>query len=174
MNKGEWEEESELEEIRKDNEILEARLRERGGATGFGGDMDPRLRNEFLRHVLAFEEMSEGPKRTIRSLFPDDFDFPAPESMTPEALEKKLDEILDVLEANLIVLELQAGLQAVDAYKYFLGSVMDSEISLERIPDMWLHLDGCDGSCPDCFQNGCCETGQEMYPDGCGPSDGQE
>ena len=37
---------------------------------------DPKLKNAFLKNVIAYEEADKEPPRPIRSLFPENFEFP--------------------------------------------------------------------------------------------------
>jgi hypothetical protein len=51
----ESEEDREKEQLERENEILEAELREEGGTIGAAMGLDPRQHNEFLRYVMAYD-----------------------------------------------------------------------------------------------------------------------
>ena len=151
--------------LRLDNELLRRRL-EALGAMGYEFDSDdPKLENQFLNYVLSFEEMHQGPQIPLRSIFPDDFEFPPASSMTDEQLAAKLDAITDILASRSIVIDTVGDLPDNLLYKYVLEEIDDLEIPLEMPEGTVHHLDGCDGSCPDCFQRDYCEVKDQTWGD---------
>jgi hypothetical protein len=163
-SEGEHEEEDagDDEALRLDNEILKSRIEAAGGVTVSAENLPPGLENEFLQHVLDFEESENGPKRPLRDVFPEGFEFPAADSMNDEELTRKLDAMLDILDQNGVVLELQPEVPDRAAYGYLLEELDEVELPLENPAGMTLHLTGCTGGCDDCFQRPWCKTPDEL------------
>jgi hypothetical protein len=129
-------------------------------------DLDPKIHNAFLHHVNAFEDLSKQPQRPIQSFFPEGFSFPPVESMTREQLAEKLDAICEVLANFGIDVQLRPNLPDEYVYKYLVDEVIPHETTL---PDNGFGIshviDGCTGSCEDCFQAKFCDVRDEIYGD---------
>jgi hypothetical protein len=161
----EWEKEFSKERLREENERLRKEIENQGGLFSKSSAMTPEMENEFLRHIMDFEEADRLPKRTIRSLFPDDFEFPQPDGMKRKELSAKLNQILLILEDHGICLDLIGKIPDAVVYNHIVQDALNDEIPLE-IPDGFrYHIDGCDGYCPECFQRPYCETGKDPWPE---------
>jgi hypothetical protein len=151
--------------LRLDNELMRRRLQSLG-ALGYKFDRDdPKLENEFLKYVLEFEEMREGPHVSLQSIFPDDFEFPPAVSMTEAQLAAKLDAICEILATRDIVVEPVGNLPDPVLYEYVVNEIRTLQIPLESPEGLTFHLDGCDGNCPDCFQRDYCDVKDETWED---------
>lgn len=148
-----------------DNELLNKKLGLSEGTMFFSEDADPYLQNQFLRYIQAFEEMDRGPQRALITIFPEGFEFPPAASMDGVQIKEKLKAIKEVLEAYGIFLELAPALPDEQVYEYIIQEVIHQPIPLEFPEGFALHLDGCDGYCPGCFQRGFCEHRIEDWPE---------
>jgi hypothetical protein len=130
-------------------------------------DKDPNLKNAFLKNIIAFEEADKEPARPLRSLFPDDFEFPPVSSLSAGQIAGKLREIASVLSMNNIELSFANPLPDAVMYKYLAEECIPHEtVSAAVEAGFTLNLDGCDGGCDSCFQKEYCETAKRMLEDG--------
>lgn len=158
--------------IRLDNELMRRRL-DALGAVGYRFEgQDPELEHEFLKHVLEFEEMQEGPHVPLQSIFPDDFELPPAASMTESQLTAKLDAICEILATRDIVVEPVGRLPDPVLYEYVVNEIRTLRIPLESPEGLTFHLDGCDGNCPDCFQRDYCDVKDGTWGDNEGEREG--
>jgi hypothetical protein len=150
-------------DLHMENQSLELELELKGGIMDKRDDIDPQIHNAFLRSVLAFEEMDAEPKISIKSIFPDTFEFPPVNSLGKKELSKKLDEIIEILERHSIVLGFTADLPDKVIYEYLVNDFIPQEKTFnENCTGLTQVVDGCDGYCPDCFQNSYCEVSREI------------
>ena len=162
-------------QIRQENEKLKKQLGIMMNSQYSVKEIDPRLENRFLRYIQDFEEMEKGPKKKIRTLFPNTFTFPPIESMNLEELKLKCNEICEILAQHDIILELQEACPDFLWYDFIINEVLDDLIPVRYPKGMRYHITGCDGYCPGCFQRVFCEAGEEAWPfkeDKPGESDG--
>jgi hypothetical protein len=169
----EWEEQFSKERLREENDRLRQGIENEGGLFFKAPAMTPELENEFLQHVLDFESADRMPKRTIRSLFPDGFEFPPADGLTRRELSAKLNQILLILEDHGICLDLVGKVPDRMVYDHLLQEALNDEIPLELPEGFHYHMDGCDGYCPECFQRPYCETGKDPWPEDEGDSAGE-
>jgi hypothetical protein len=166
MQSGEenWADDKQKEiDLRLENQSLETELQLKGAVGWKSPDLDPRIENEFLRNVMAFEEAAGGPAVPMRSLFPEDYEFPPAESLSSEQLSAKLDEIADILSRNHIEFGFVGDLPDMVLYKHLVEDVIpnDSIETSTGTMGVWV-LDGCTGCCEECFQHDYCETAREL------------
>lgn len=145
-----------------DNELLRAKLGLSDENSSRPKEMTPWMEHQFLRNIEAYHEADEGPRREIRDLFPDDFEFPPATSMDKAQVKEKLRAIEAVLGAHRIFLDLSASAPDEVVYEYFVTEVMDERVPLESPEGFDYHIDGCDGYCPECFQRDFCEVRKEI------------
>ncbi|MBN1578507.1 MAG: hypothetical protein JW913_18235 [Chitinispirillaceae bacterium] len=134
-----------------------------GGEIQKSEDIDPRLENQFLKNVLAFEEADKEEPIPMRSFFPEGYLFPPKESMSQEELSDKVDDISRILSEHNIEFGFANDLPDQVLYDYLVRDCIakDSVSSSVDAGFTWV-LDGCYGGCEDCFQREYCETGREM------------
>jgi len=126
-------------------------------------DQTPEIENQFLKNMLAFNEMKNVPHIEIRTLFPLNFKFPKTDQLSDEALEKKLDKIKDILKKNDIYLDLRKKCPDQIIYQYVLDEVLPLKIAVSRPEGLQHHIDGCDGWCPGCFQQPFCDSWKDIW-----------
>ncbi len=102
---------------------------------------------------------------TIREQLPAAFKIIAPSELDADAIEKVLDELLAALDRIGFQFDADAGTPPRLVYEYIWES-LDTKFELTAKGGFW-HLDGCGGSCPDCFRRPWCETGNNC----CWPED---
>jgi hypothetical protein len=161
----EWEEQFSKERLKEENELLKKQLGVDKNTFFISDQVTPEIENQFLRNISDFEEADRLPKRTIRTLFPDGFELPSADSMTPRELNAKLNQILLILEDHGICLDLIGKVPDSVIYKFILQDALNDEIPLELPEGFRCHIDGCDGYCPECFQRPYCETGKDPWPE---------
>lgn len=153
-------------ELTLENQALESELAARGEPIEMKPGTDPKLHNEFLKHIIAFHDMDNGPRVPMRSLFPEDYRFPPVDSLSDAELEAKLDDILRILYEHHIVVDLTEKLPDRLTYQHLVKDVIPKDqVSAENPTGMTMHIDGCDGGCPECFQKDYCESAKENWPE---------
>ena len=127
-------------------------------------DLDPAVENEFLKHVLEFEDASREMGMTrIGDLFPEGYDFPPVEELDDAAVEVKMAEIRGILGDHGVVIEFNDSVPDRLAYEHITHETLQDEIMGPLgMPGYTYHLDGCSGCCEECFQLPYCETGQKI------------
>lgn len=143
----------------QENLLLKAKALLKGGEFHQKEDLPPEIENEFLKHVFEFEEAKPIP--TYQYLNIDPHSFPSEQSLNDEELEAQYDRLEQLLNAHNIVIDLQPELPLRQAYKY-----LTEEVLLEKyefVKGMTLHLDGCDGYCPGCFQVDYCAVKDKIW-----------
>jgi|WetSurMetagenome_2_1015567.scaffolds.fasta_scaffold00022_21 hypothetical protein len=150
-------------DLRLENLSLEADMRLKGGMSFKNADVEPETENAFLKKIAAYEEADDGPPVPVRSLFPEDFEFPPASSLPPEKLAEKIQEIARVLSANNIEFGFANDLPDEVLYRYLAEDFAPNElISAAAGAGFTWCIDGCDGGCDDCFQKAYCSTAKEI------------
>jgi hypothetical protein len=146
-----------------ENQALELDIKLQGGGEMWKSeDVDPHVHNEFLRGVKEWDELDKGPKRSLKSLFPDGYTFPPADQLTDEQLADKLDEIAEILDQHEVHIGLVGDVPDRLVYKYLVeDAIPNTETFAEDNTGFNLILDGCDGYCPECFQKEYCDTAKE-------------
>jgi hypothetical protein len=146
-------------DLKLENQSLEMEIKLKGGIHSTQDDIDPKLHNVFLKNVLAFEQASEEPELSMRSLFPKDYEFPPPLSMSPERLSAKLKEMEQILFRHNVQFGFSKNLPGQVLYKYLVEEVIPNETvtAATQAGFTWV-LDGCGGDCESCFQKPYCST----------------
>jgi len=167
MEHNDWQSEEAKElDLMLENQNLQNEISLRGGYTEKNDDLDPRLENEFLRNVLAFEEADEEEPVPIRSIFPDDYSFPVASTMSEKELETKVGDIEERLSQHHIEVGFANELP-IDVLYSCLREMCVSEDFNPATADAGFSfvLDGCSGYCPDCLQKPYCKNAEELYGD---------
>ena len=160
----EWDEEDGSDTgLELDNELLKAKLGLSEEDINTSKHTTPYIENRFLRGILAFQEAEEGPQREIGDLFPDGFEFPPVESLSKAQLKEKLRIIEEILGEHGVFLDLTGSPPNEVVYGYFVNEAIREPVPLEMAEGFGLHLDGCDGYCPECFQWNFCDVGKEIW-----------
>jgi hypothetical protein len=165
MHEEDWRSEEAKEmDLRIENEGLKEEISLKGGRfRKVGEEVEPEVENEFLKSVMAFEEASEGPAIPVRSLFPEDFEFPRVSSMTPEQISRKLGEIEEILSHHNIAFGFANDLPPYLLYTHLVEDYIPNEqVTAATGAGFTWNIDGCDGDCESCFQRDYCATGKEI------------
>jgi hypothetical protein len=160
MSDEDWrDDEDQRMDLELENRSLEQEIALRGGILGHGkGDTPPEMLNEFLRHVIEFEDRAAGEQREVRSVFPEGYAFPGADTLSPEELEKKLLDIEEILGDNGIVVDLRPDVPPRLVYGYIVRDVLPARDTFGDAPLSRLVFDGCTGDCPTCFQRAYCDV----------------
>jgi hypothetical protein len=150
-------------DLRLENQSLETEITLNGGTHWKSDEVTPQIENAFLKNVLAFEEASEEPEVPIRSFFPEEHVFPPAESMSPQELSAKLDEIAEILSTHDVEFGFANPLPDMLLYKHLTEDVIPNDTISPAIGagGKWF-LDGCTGACDDCFQKQYCSVAAEI------------
>ncbi|MFP4165429.1 MAG: hypothetical protein ACLFQB_15585 [Chitinispirillaceae bacterium] len=147
--------------LREENRILEEKLSKMGAHFGGMEEKDPKIHNAFLKHILDCEESIKKPHNeiVIRTLFPKNFEFPDADTFNEEELEKKIEDILDILEKSRIYVDLVEKLPDKIFYEFIVDTVLNDKISPDD-PSNTIY-NGCGGDCESCFQRDYCDVALE-------------
>jgi hypothetical protein len=115
--------------------------------------------NQFLRNILAFEAEQNGPRRLLADLFPPNVTFPPLENLGAKEVSEKLAFISEFLGGHGVFLSFREGVPDAAVYEHLINEIFpEYEVPLERTSGFNMHLDGCDGYCPTCFQKDFCDV----------------
>lgn len=154
---------NENEELEEENQELRKKLNLDEDEHHDLNKLDPKAENQFLKNMLAFEEMENGVQIKMLTLFPIDFNFIPEKELSDDELSDKIDEILNVFARHNIYLSLVSDCPERIAYQYVLDEVLQMETAVTRPADMQEMVDGCGGWCPECFQLPYCEVAKENW-----------
>ncbi len=148
------------EELHQENFVLKSKIILKGGIMSDMSEMDPSIENIFLKNVMAFEEAEYKPVFEIIGIKMED--FPKAETLSKEEIEKYLKEIIEHLEEHNMLFELKENVPAKISYKFLTEDYLFEET--EVIPGFTMHIDGCSGDCPGCFQLHYCDSKDDVWP----------
>lgn len=162
-----WRSEEQKEiDLQIENQGLEEQITLKGGLMGTEEDIDPHVHNQFLKNIIAFEEADELPHMPMRSLFPSDYEFPPGSSMSDEEVSRKLEEIEELLDRHNVAFGFANKIPDRVLYRYLVEECIPNEtVTQATHAGFTWTLDGCDGSCEDCFQKDYCPTPEELLND---------
>jgi hypothetical protein len=150
-------------DLRLENQSLETELKLQGATQRRFGEVPFEVHNQFLKNVLAFEEAAKKPPTPVRSLFPDNYPFPPAESMSPQELRQKLEDMERTLGKHNVGFGFAKELPDALLYKHLVEEVIPNDtVTTAAAEGFAWYLDGCTGRCEDCFQNRYCTTGREI------------
>lgn len=147
----------ENDRIKQENALLKAKLILKDGTFGNFDEIEPAVENQFLKQCLAFDEAPVKPFHEILDVNPRD--FPPSDGLSEHELRTKLDMLLTALDNHGISLDLNEGIPPRLVYTFLAEDYLH-----ELVTDFpGLHIDGCSGWCPDCFQADYCKTIDEIW-----------
>lgn len=101
--------------------------------------------------------------KTLRRELPREFEFKHPAELNDEQIAAELEALYRELKGTKISIDLCEGVPPRLVYEH-LFEVLDE--AHDWLGTFTLHLDGCDGYCPGCFQRPWCETGNtSLWPE---------
>ncbi len=139
--------------------MLKAKILSKGGVLDEGNELPLEIENEFLERVLKFEKAVPVPM--YKYLNVDRNAFPPEKELSEEEIIGQFDRLEQLLNTHNIFIELQEGLPLRLAYKHIVEEALQEEH--EFVEGFALHLDGCDGYCPGCFQADYCSVKDEIW-----------
>jgi len=142
--------------LERENRLMKEKLGLADFCSYFGGDMDTESLNQFLRQLIFLEDY--GPKRTIRSLFPEKTYFPPAEELSEKDLISVTEAIEEFLETNGILVELFPKVPPLTKYRYIVEEVLPESVPAEIPESGAVHFTGCTGWCEKCIQKEYCEA----------------
>ena len=145
--------------LEEENRIMKEKLGLSDFCSYFGGEMDPRSLNQFLRQLIFMEDL--GPQRTIRSLFPEKTVFPPAEELSEKELIAAIEAIEELLEGNGILVELPPEVPPARKYRYIVEELLPESVPAEIPESGAVHFTGCTGWCEKCFQKEYCDAWKE-------------
>jgi 5S rRNA maturation endonuclease (ribonuclease M5) len=149
-----------LDDVKRENSMMDKKLREKGIFFDLDENGDHFEHNKFLRHIMECEGI-DITTRKVKSFFPPGYKFPKVEKMSPEELERKLEEILTILEDNRVDVSLTENLPDNLIYNFIIENVIPAEVTVSPLSAGFEVFDGCRGDCEECFQKDYCETAKE-------------
>ncbi len=153
---------SEEEKIEQENLLLQSEIIIRGGRIGDSKNIPPEIENQFLKNILAFENAEQKPLFEIAGI--KRTDFPDSEELTDHEIDRKLKEIVAVLEKNGSELGLIADVPDRIVYKFLVEDYLFDKDNLHPVGIGGWVIDGCSGDCPSCFQLDYCSTKDDIWP----------
>lgn len=128
------------ENLRMENEFLRLKLQaELGAQSHTSGDLNPALENEFLKHIMAFEQNYANAART--KIF-DKLGQPQfmPESqLNDEQIETELVKVNELLALKNIAVDFIGDYNARTQYAFITGELFDKETDDFNVPGMITH-----------------------------------
>jgi hypothetical protein len=125
------------ENIRMENEFLKLKLKaELGAETFIAGNFPPKVENEFLKNVLAFENsFSTTPMKKIYELLEKPQYKPEIE-LDETAIELALEALITLMKKKQITLEFLGAYSSRTKYKFITEEFFNEEVSENTIPGM--------------------------------------
>ena len=109
---------------------------------------------------LCFERWMQG--SPVRWSFVRDFGpLKPPDSMMADELVNELGRVTRLLAERGVIVALNEAVPARLVYEYLRGRLALEEFEFLASGSNW-YLDGCGGSCPDCFQRLWCDVGRDI------------
>ena len=111
---------------------------------------------------LRFERWMAGKKirGKLEEYLPDIYKPKKPDDLTDDEIYEELQQLVTFLEKRHFAVDyLDRGIPARLVYEELLDTLGDE---FEQIAGGFWHLDGCTGTCPDCFQRPWCEAGGDL------------
>lgn len=155
------EELSEEDRIKQENFLLQSKIALKGGVIGGDGTLDPMIENVFLKNIMAFEDAEYLPVFEI--IEADLADYPEADALSKKQINQYLKDIITKLENKNILLNLTADVPPKEIYRFLIEDYFFEEV--QQISGMDMHIDGCDGDCPSCFQLKYCNEKYETWTD---------
>jgi len=120
------------------NEAKKEELRQKYGAAFSAGDpeLPPDIESKWLSSIEEFEQKFESAETTTVRRFIGSPAFRPLGEITPEELEKELGELLELLEANDILVHFGREVSPAETYRFITEELMDVEMEDVRIEGM--------------------------------------
>ena len=148
------------QKLEQENFLLKSKIIARGGNLDSSDNLSAEIENKFLENVMAIEDAPDAPVYKILKVNPED--FPPKDQLSQKQLKAKLDHLLEIMAEHNMFCEFAGDLPDDIAYNHLSQEFL---FEVEQImPDGWvLHINGCDGWCPDCFQLDYCTSWKDTW-----------
>jgi len=112
----------------------------------------------FFSGLNLIDQADSHPKVCIRSIFPEGFEFPDPDTVQDDQIHTKLETIYNIMEEHCIFFDLCPGIPSRLIYEYFIREVLNKvEVAIDTDLIFDEVITGCEGLCDNCFQKVYCE-----------------
>ena len=151
---------SKKEKLEQENFLLESKIILKGGDIHRCSDIDPEIENQFMKNIIAFEEAELKPLYEIIDVNLDD--FPPVAQLSKDEIKSKFDLLLKQFEDHGISYDVSDKVPVEISYRFLTEDYLHQ--LHEDLPDGFgLHIDGCSGDCPSCFQVDYCDIVNDTW-----------
>lgn len=129
----------ETEELRMENEFLRLKIQAQfGGVTGNFGDLPPEVENEFLKHVMAFEEQFNVEQKPLKiAAFLGNPVFRPQEELNDREFKAELNRLIKLLSEKCISVDFLRERDERFKYKFVTEELFNHETDFGvNLPDM--------------------------------------
>ncbi|MBI4645699.1 MAG: hypothetical protein HY738_03640 [Bacteroidia bacterium] len=150
----------EKEKIELENLLMKSQIILNQGEYHEVSKVDPEIKNQFLKNIMAIENVERKPGCEILGVNPND--FPLADKLTKDELASKFGLLVDLLAEHSYFCDFSEKIPLADAYNYLVTDFLKSVNDI--LPEGWTtHLDGCGGDCPGCFQVEYCNNKNDVW-----------
>jgi len=129
------------ENLRMENELLRLKLQAELGAQSHSSPgLDPEIENEFLKHIMAFEQNYAKSARIKVYERIGKPAFEAADSLDDEAITVALEKVTDLLFDNSIEVDFSGEYDDRTKYSFITGELFEQEIDDFTMPGMITHF----------------------------------
>lgn len=125
-------------QIRQENEELKKKMEEEFGAASqwSSPDLSPEMENDFLKHIMEFENAWKNTKKTTVYEFLGKPVFRRVENLQPEEISAELERMYTLMEKNQISLDTICEVPDDELYRFITEELFNEEIDDVRIEGM--------------------------------------
>jgi len=130
------------ENLRMENELLRLKIQaEHGGQSHSSGSLPPDLENEFLKHIIAFEQNYANAKRVVIYDFIGRPEFTKADDLDNSSLAPALQRITGQLSIKNIVVHFDKSIDKRTRYKFITEELFEKETDDFMVPGMTVNFD---------------------------------
>ena len=130
------------ENLRIENELLRLKIQaEHGGQSHSSGNLPPDLENEFLKHIMAFEQNYANAKRIIIYDFIGRPEFTKADDLDNSSLAPALQRVTGQLSLKNIVVHFDKDVDKRTRYKFITEELFEKETDDFMVPGMTVNFD---------------------------------
>jgi len=131
----------EEDNLRMENELLRLKLKaELGADSQSSGNLDPLIENEFLKHIMAFEQNYAGAKRIKIFDLLGRPNFKRADELNDQLIDLAFEEITDLLAQKNISVDFIAAYDNRTKYSFITEELFDHETDDFKVPGMVTHF----------------------------------
>jgi hypothetical protein len=144
MAKNKTKPDQDLDRLKLENELRKIKLAQEKGAIfsdpSESGKLPPKIENEFLRNIEAFEKQYDTAEQVTVFEFIGRPDYCSADSISNDSMGKALEELMEVLNSNNIVLETDCDVDDRDLYIFITTELFFHEIDNIQLEGMTLNF----------------------------------